>query len=644
MVLSPLVLVLRGLGIGIGIEGQNFDSIGIGIGIEGPSIDFWYWYWYWYCNPCCHRNGKFNNSKRRSIIATFSSIWDARRMVSKSIERKLFQEKGILVLAQLSPSDQEIERSLLAKRCNLINDGTDKSRITIPNLKLYIEGKEIAHNDNWLVQPLKRDILLYKVRSLCSFEKQVKLANRLALLDADAACLTETWLNSSIGDSNIFSSSYSTSAMVDRVTGEHGGCLILTKNTIYIDQIDSTVDFGCATKIHTCSQDLLLICIYNPPFSSKFRSAAIDIINFLSQVIYQNSDLPTVICGDFNMPDVNWDTYHSHSTNSVQIVNFRINHGFEQLVTLPTHINGNTLDLIFVIFSTCRVSEVGTGITDISDHFLISFQRYFDNKKTHLSNCNHKVHIPPKFYSYLQLELASSLFSVLSPITSENYAIDWLENFAQLLSLHNRKKRQKHQNAPFYYSSHIMHLLNVLNTSKRLCQKYPSALNLSKMNAIARDVNISIELDTAVFVDSFTKRNSGLNGCFKLQNLLRTSNVPNVMIHNDVKLQQNVDIAEAFNAFFASVFNHKTSAFSDFSDNEVNTVQITQTDVSDALYLSTPGKGHDGISGDFLKTCCSQFSFHVYKLFQSILHSGIYPEEWKIAKITPYSKPVKSRM
>ena len=54
MVLSPLVLVLRGLGIGIGIEGQNFDSIGIGIGIEGPSIDFWYWYWYWYCNPCFH--------------------------------------------------------------------------------------------------------------------------------------------------------------------------------------------------------------------------------------------------------------------------------------------------------------------------------------------------------------------------------------------------------------------------------------------------------------------------------------------------------------------------------------------------------------------------------------------------------------
>ena len=96
----------------------------------------------------CHRNGKFNISKRRPIIATFSSIWDARRMVSKSIERKLFQEKGILVLAQLSPSDQEIERSLLAKRYTLINDGTDKSRTKIRNLKLYIDGKEVAHNDN----------------------------------------------------------------------------------------------------------------------------------------------------------------------------------------------------------------------------------------------------------------------------------------------------------------------------------------------------------------------------------------------------------------------------------------------------------------------------------------------------------------
>ena len=163
------------------------------------------------------------------------------------------------------------------------------------------------------------------------------------------------------------------------------------------------------------------------------------------------------------------------------------------------------------------------------------------------------------------------------------------------------------------------------------------------MSAIARDVNISIEFDTAVFVDSFTKRKSGLNGCFKLQKILKTSNVPNVMIHNDEKFQQNVDIAKAFNAFFASVFNHKTSAFSDFSDNEINTVEITKNDVFDVLYLFTPGKGHDGISGDFLKTCCSQLSFHVYKLFQSFLHSGIYPEEWKIAKITPVFKSGKKQ-
>ena len=96
----------------------------------------------------CHRNGKFNNSKPRPVSANFSSIWDATRMVSKSIEKKLFQEKRILVLAQLSPSDQEIERSLLARRYTVINDGTNETRIKIRNLKLYIDGKESAHNDN----------------------------------------------------------------------------------------------------------------------------------------------------------------------------------------------------------------------------------------------------------------------------------------------------------------------------------------------------------------------------------------------------------------------------------------------------------------------------------------------------------------
>ena len=166
-----------------------------------------------------------------------------------------------------------------------------------------------------------------------------------------------------------------------------------------------------------------------------------DFINFISYVINQNSNLPTFICGDFNMPDLNWDTYHSHSSDSVRILNFLISHGFEQLVTLPTHINGNTLDLIFVNFCTCQISEVGTGITIFSDHLLISFQCYFENKKTHLSNCNHKVHIPPEFYSYRQLELASSLSSVLSSITSEDYTHDWRENFAQLLTLYYRKKR-----------------------------------------------------------------------------------------------------------------------------------------------------------------------------------------------------------
>ena len=280
----------------------------------------------------CHRKGKFNNSKRRPVIVTFSSIWDARRVVRKIIERKLFQEKGILVQARLSPSDQEIERCRIAKRYTLINDGTDKSRIKIRNLKLYIDGKENAHNDNWLVQPLKIDILLNNVRSLCSFENQVKLANRLALLDADAACLTGTWLNSLSGDSIIFSSSYSTSARVARATGEHWGCLVFTKKTIYIDQIDSTVDFGCATILHTSCQDLLLICIYNPPFSSKIRCAAIDIIKFLSHVINHNRNLPTVFWGDFNMPDVNWDPYHSHLSDSVRILNFLINHGFERII------------------------------------------------------------------------------------------------------------------------------------------------------------------------------------------------------------------------------------------------------------------------------------------------------------------------
>ena len=96
----------------------------------------------------CFRAGKYDKTRNRPLIVSFSSIWDARLIRSKAIERKLYQSDSILILNELSPADRAVEKQLLAKRHEVIQTGVDKSRIKIRNLKLYVDGIETKCDKN----------------------------------------------------------------------------------------------------------------------------------------------------------------------------------------------------------------------------------------------------------------------------------------------------------------------------------------------------------------------------------------------------------------------------------------------------------------------------------------------------------------
>ena len=59
-----------------------------------------------------NRRGKFIEDRQRKLIATFSSPWDARLVISSAIQKKLFETDKILITTDLSPSDLAIERKL----------------------------------------------------------------------------------------------------------------------------------------------------------------------------------------------------------------------------------------------------------------------------------------------------------------------------------------------------------------------------------------------------------------------------------------------------------------------------------------------------------------------------------------------------
>lgn len=50
---------------------------------------------------------------------------------------------------------------------------------------------------------------------------------------------------------------------------------------------------------------------------------------------------------DFNLPDIDWNTMSGVSVISNQFCDFVFDNGLCQLINGPTHIHGNTLDLLF---------------------------------------------------------------------------------------------------------------------------------------------------------------------------------------------------------------------------------------------------------------------------------------------------------
>ncbi|XP_072025417.1 uncharacterized protein [Amphiura filiformis] len=115
---------------------------------------------------------------------------------------------------------------------------------------------------------------------------------------------------------------------------------------------------------------LTFICVYRPKPSKVNKYPISDFLQEFDNLMDEVSFMPNklIIVGDFNvhvnkpeLPDVR----HFHDTISIN--------GFQQHITVPTHISGNTLDLLISRPDDNIVVTHSVKKSLISDHFLIEF-------------------------------------------------------------------------------------------------------------------------------------------------------------------------------------------------------------------------------------------------------------------------------
>ena len=121
--------------------------------------------------------------------------------------------------------------------------------------------------------------------------------------------------------------------------------------------------------VHVTSNAPLVFCVVYVPPNPDYHCCS-DLLDYLAT-------------GDFNVPDIKWSTLSGQSTFSQLLCDLIFQ---SNLITCPTHIKGNVLDLVLVN-SLDIVSDL--EILNFSDHFPITFNVHScmkDNTKSSFSS------------------------------------------------------------------------------------------------------------------------------------------------------------------------------------------------------------------------------------------------------------------
>lgn len=176
----------------------------------------------------------------------------------------------------------------------------------------------------------------------CNFQslwnKKAELENTLATNNIDILISSETYLACNIGDSEVIPPAYQVFRQ-DRKDG-YGGVIILSKKELIVQEVRGTDKSEIISiKIETFQNPVIVSACYRPAGSTAATNE--NLIKNIDSICKKYSSTPIWICGDFNLPDVQWDNAVIEGCQNTKFLNDQFLEAFDknkltQMVDFPT--------------------------------------------------------------------------------------------------------------------------------------------------------------------------------------------------------------------------------------------------------------------------------------------------------------------
>ena len=484
----------------------------------------------------------------------------------------------------------------------------------------------------------------------------------LNYIKPDVVCCSETWLHGKKPGKNHDIDAFLDSELDiegykvyrhDR-NSKGGGVFIMIKNNlISVEEPELVTDCEISwVKIYLKGRPELHVgCFYMPHRNMPDLEQLDKSLLKLNKSKFRH----IILCGDFNCPYINWDNHSVKDDPNItnkqpqihqELLDITARHGLSQLVTEPTYIEGNMLDLCFTSNNSLVTST--NIIPGVSDHDVVvvdtmirpQYQRFKKRKfllynKANWPNLKDKcIEISSKIKEKYEADnldptLCSTFNSLLHTSVDDNIPSKFISNRNSLpwmnteLKKKIRAKSRLHKRArdTGNWDAYKEHQKMVKSELKKAEDEYVH-------KAILEGLKNKDSKPFWRYVKSRKRDNIGVSPLFS-----------NGKLESDSKTKADILLNQ-----FSSVFTTDDSTDMPPVDKRVEesmkNIVIEVKGVEGLLKKINASKasGPDNIPNRILKECATELAPAIAILFQQSLDTGTLPEDWTSANVSPIFK------
>ena len=513
-----------------------------------------------------------------------------------------------------------------------------------------INGKKM----NKRIQKNALNCMYTNVRSIFSNNKREEIGLMLKNHDIDILGITESWANKEIEDAEIAVDGY-TMFRKDRDNAEKtrgGGVILYCKDELgavrEFEDKENKSETIWAKIVDKDGDNMIIGLSYRSPTASEEENKD------LFEQISHFSNFRTMIMGDFNYGDINWEEMESgpHGKEFLELVDDSF---LYQKVVLPTR-GSNILDLLLCTEQNMiEEVEIKCPVSN-SDHNVLLFKL---NCKTEvIKNLLKNYRYDKGDYVNMKAELnAINWEEIYSNKDVEEIWVLFQQKLMELREKYVPESVPKKRELPKWMTGSIRKGIKKRNKAWKKYVDEPNYANLDRYKVLRNKTNKETERKKREFEASLAEKiktepkqfyayvNSKSKTKDRIGPLLDSSGSPT----ND-----NKAMSEILNEYFASVFtvedlNNKPRAETRVPVIQMNTgershvletVLITEDKVYETLKKMKPNKtgGVDGLNSSFILRIAEAIVKPLRIIFTRTLTSGVIPSDWKNANVTAIFK------